>query len=131
MDTFGTTLLSYLLPVLATALATLMSMALAKLIQRLGLHLTAEQDILLRSGVRSAIRGAEEWAAREMKLVPGRTIEGSEKASWVISRILADYPDMTATDVSKFIDEELANMAGVGATGYRVVGVNPLTSSSK
>lgn len=118
---FGLTILSYVLPVLAAVIGSLVAWGVKKLVNKWGIQLDLHKDSQLRIAVRAAIKGAEEWAARKMKLDTDKAVTGAEKASWVQKRIQRMFPELLPDDLEALIDEELASMWGVGSTGERVV----------
>jgi hypothetical protein len=122
--TFGISLASYLLPVIAAILSALAAYGLRYLAKKWKIDLDLAQDAAIRTAVRSAIAGAEEMASRKLKLEPGKAVPGSEKAQWVFDRVNQMFPDLININLHKMIDEELAQIRGVGATGDRVVGID-------
>jgi len=118
----GMTLMSYLLPVIAAVLTGLISWGLTKLFKKWGVQLDLTKDAAIRQAVRIAIGGAEEWAARKMKL--DAKPDGAEKAKWVHDQVSRLWPRLLPDDLDGMIDEELAAMQGVGATG-NAIGVAP------
>jgi hypothetical protein len=121
MADFGMTLLSYLLPVIAAVLTGLISWGLSKLFKKWGIDLDLTKDATVRSAIRTAISGAEEWSERKLK-IEGKKPEGAEKAKWVHAQVSRMWPKLLPNDLDGMIDEELSLMSGVGATGDRVIG---------
>lgn len=108
-------LLSMLLPVIAAVLTAMSSWAIGLLVKRYKLKLSLDQDEVVRLAIRRAIWAAEEWAARELKL-GNKDITGVEKAQWVKSLLIQLYPDLIPNDLDRMLDEELAQIGGLGAT---------------
>ena len=117
----GLQLLSYLLPVIAAVLTALSSWGLTLLAKKWKIDLDLTKDAALRLALRAAIGGAEEWAARKLKLDPEAAVDGAEKAKMVKGIIEAKWPKLTPAELDQLIDEELAATKGVGATQDRVV----------
>lgn len=119
MAEFGQQLLAYLIPILGSLLAAVATWAITRLAQKYGVDLNLKRDTAIRSTIRSAILGAEEWAARKAKVE--RKPEGSEKAAYVSKLIQAKWPKLLPEDLDRLIDEELARTPGTGATGFNMV----------
>ena len=117
----GMDLLSLLLPVIAAVLSGLIAWGLTKLTKKWGINLDMTKDAALRIAIRTAIGGAEEWAERKWN-IDGNKPEGAEKAKWVHDQVSALWPTLIPDSLDRMIDEELATMKGVGATGDTVVG---------
>jgi len=118
----GMDILAILLPVIAAILTAVISWGATKLAKKWGIQLDLSKDATIRMAIRTAIGGAEEWAARKMKL-EDKSVDGAEKAKWVHDQVSALWPKLLPDSLDGMIDEELAAMAGVGATEDRVVGV--------
>tara|TARA_Y100001937_G_C6934866_1_gene247661 strand:+ start:187 stop:552 length:366 start_codon:yes stop_codon:yes gene_type:complete len=112
--------LEVVLPIIGALLTALSSYAITLLTKRMGIKLNAEKEEMLRSAVRSGIAGAEEWAARRAKIEP-HNISGAEKAKWLHDRLKKMYPNLAPQELHYMIDEELAKITDVGATGVRKV----------
>jgi hypothetical protein len=123
--TLGISIASYLLPVIAAVLLAFISYGLKYLTKKWKINLDLSQDTAIRIALRAAICGAEELAARKLKLDKNKGMTGAEKAQWVFDRVNQQWPDLVNVDLHKMMDEELAQMSGVGATGARVVGQDP------
>ena len=117
----GMDLLSLLLPVIAAVLSGLIAWGLTKLTKKWGINLDMTKDAALRIAIRTAIGGAEEWAERKWN-IDGNKPEGAEKAKWIHDQVSALWPTLIPDSLDRMIDEELATMKGVGATGDTVVG---------
>jgi len=122
MEQFGMDLLGILLPVLAAVLTAVVSWAISKLAKKWGIQLDMSKDAAMRTAIRTAIGGAEEWAERKWKIDCNRS-KGAEKAKWVHDQVSALWPTILPDNLDNMIDEELAAMSGVGATGDTVVGI--------
>lgn len=118
----GLDILSYVFPVLAAVLVAVASWGLSKLGKKWGIEVDLAKDAAVRQAIRIAIGGAEEWAARKLKL-EDKKVQGAEKAKWVHDVVSRMFPKLFPDDLDRMIDEELAAMSGVGATGDVVVGV--------
>jgi len=112
--------LEVVLPIIGALLTALSSYAVTLLTKRMGIKLDAEKEEMLRSAIRSGIAGAEEWAARRAKVEP-HNISGAEKAMWLHNRLKKMYPKLAPQELDHMIDEELAKLKDVGATGVRKV----------
>ena len=110
--------LEMLLPIIGALLTALSSYAVTLLTKKMGVQLEKEQKNLIRTAVRSGIAGAEEWAARKAKLEK-RNIAGAEKAIWLHDRIKKMYPKLASDELDALIDDELAQLKDVGATGEK------------
>lgn len=106
----------FMLPLLAAVLTAVAWKLVAALLKKWGVDLSESQERALRSSVRRAIGGAEEWAARELKIDKAKK-SGGEKEAWVRMRLKKLYPDLLDDDLALYIDEELARINGVGASG--------------
>ena len=103
-----------LLPVLSALLTAIISYGAILYIKKLKIQLSQEQEDQLRLAVRNAINGAEEWAARRVKL-DNKQVAGLEKASWVHDRIKESFSGLTTEELEKLIDEELNHFSDSGA----------------
>jgi hypothetical protein len=112
--------LEQLLPIMGTVVSAVVSYVLTLLAKRYQLQLTQEQEHQLRTSVRSAIAGAEEWGARKMNAEKLDYVEGKEKAEYALSIIKTLYPKAKETDILKIIDCEIATMQDIGATKKKI-----------
>lgn len=112
----GLEVLQAMLPIITTVLTAFAVQGLRLLSKKFKLDIDLTNDAILRIAIRSAIGGAEEWAARELKLDGKSTIVSSDKVALVRGVIKAKYPDLTSEEFDTLLDEELAAMEGVGAT---------------
>ncbi len=113
-------LLEVLLPIIGAVLTALSSYAVALITKRMGIKLDNEKEQMLRGAIRSGIAGAEEWAARKAN-IESRNVAGAEKAVWLHERIKKAYPKLSSAELDSLLDEELAKLQDVGATGVRSV----------
>jgi len=120
MEDFIKIVAEALLPVLAALLTALSSYAVSLLAKRFKVQLDDEQQLVLRIAIRKAVAGAEEWAARTAK-IESNPISGARKAKWVHERVKALFPNLTPDELDHLIDEELAQLVGVGSTGENTV----------
>lgn len=109
-----------LLPVLSALLTAIISYGAILYIKKLKVQLSQEEEDQLRLTVRNAINGAEEWAARKMKLEKA-SVNGLEKASWVHERVKQSYSDLTSEELDKLIDEELTHSISSGASAFKEI----------
>ena len=109
----GGVVLGHVLPVLGSVLAALIGWGLRYVIQRWKLDWLAAHEAGIRSSVRAAIHGAEEWAARKAKadLAPS----GAEKALVVHRWLTKKYPDVLPEELEQLVDEELG-LSRLGAS---------------
>lgn len=119
-SSLGLGVLGYVFPVLAIILTSLAAWGLQRLAVKFGIDINLKRDAAIRFAVRAAIAGAEEWAARKLKL-DDQKVHASEKLAWVKKVIEAQWPKLLPDDLDRIIDEELATMRGVGATGDKTV----------
>lgn len=120
MEDFIKIVAEALLPVLAALLTALSSYAVSLLAKRFKVQLDDEQQLVLRIAIRKAVAGAEEWAARTAK-IESNPISGARKAKWVHERVKVLFPNLTSDELDHLIDEELAQLVGVGSTGENTV----------
>lgn len=113
-------ILEALIPILGALLTALSSYAISLLAKRFKVRLDAEQQLVLRSAIRKAVAGAEEWAARTAK-VESNPISGARKAQWVHERVKVMFPNLASDELDQLIDEELAQLVGVGSTGEKAL----------
>ena len=118
---FGLNLMATLLPILAMVLTAFASWGLQILAKKWGLQLDLEKDAAVRMAVRTAIGGAEEWAARKLML-DDDVVDGADKAKWVHQQVTALWPKLIPDGLDRMIDEELSLMYDVGATQKTMVG---------
>ena len=111
-----------LLPIVGAMLTALSSYAVSLLCKRMGIKLDEEKEAQVRTFIRSGIAGAEEWAARRAK-VDSRNVTGLEKAQWVHAHLKRKYPSMASDELDLMIDQELAMLKDVGATGSKKIDV--------
>ena len=116
MSEFGKIIIENLLPVMGALLTALSTYAVRLIAAKLKIQVAAEEEAMLRYAIRKGIAGAEEWAARKASINPS-PIKGADKALWVSDRIKEMYPNIQANEITRLIDEELASIKGVGATG--------------
>ena len=101
----GGMVLSQVIPVIGAVLAGLFSWGLNYVIRKWKLDWLAAHEGAIRSSVRSAIHGAEEWAARKAKTEVD--VSGEEKAKLVHGWLSKKYPELLPDDLDRYIDEEL------------------------
>ena len=100
------TVLAYLLPILAAFLSGLAGWVLLLLKRKTGIDIDTARDGAIRTAVRAAIHGAEEWAARQAKV--GQTKpDGAAKLQWVLNAVRAQWPTAIPVDLARVVDEEL------------------------
>ena len=120
MSEFGKMIIENLLPVVGALLTALSTYAVRLIAAKLKLQIAAEEEAMLRFAIRKAIAGAEEWAARKAH-VNSKPVAGADKARWVSERIKDIYPSVENNEITRLIDEELASIKGVGATGDKSI----------
>jgi len=120
----GGQVLSYVVPIAGSLLSVLGAWLLLLLKKRLNLNIDVTRDSMLRSAIRAAIAGAEEWAARRLKT--GQKTDSHAKLQWVVDALIVQYPKLLPDDLKRTIDEELGLMPGAGATGDRAIGLGVL-----
>lgn len=120
MSDFGKMIIEHLLPVLGALLTALSTYAVRLIAEKLKIQIAAEEEALLRHAIRKGIAGAEEWAARKAR-INSNPIHGADKALWVSARVKEMYPSLSDQEITRLIDEELAGIKGVGATGDKQV----------
>lgn len=106
------TILSYLLPILASVLTALASYALRLLARRFKLEVDAQTDAALRVSIRRVILAVEEAGARALK-VENKT---TDKAAVALDLLTKAFPNMLPADLARMLDEELGGMKGIGAS---------------
>ena len=106
------TVLSYLLPVLASVLAALASYAIRLLARRFKIELDAQAEAALRLAVRRTIFAVEELAARKLKVESKPT----DKGQAALSTLQALFPNMLPEELARILDEELGQTPGIGAS---------------
>ncbi len=111
--------LSYVLPILASALVSVVTWGLTRLTQKYGIELDLTRDSAMRYSIRKIATGAEEIAAKRLGVDP--KMSGKDKLDYVLAIATKQWPKMLPEDLSRILHEELAGMSGVGATGDRVV----------
>lgn len=111
-----------ILPIMGAMLTALSSYAVSILCKRLGLKLDQDKQDQMRQVIRSGIAGAEEWAARKAK-VDSRNVTGLEKAQWVHAQLKKRFPALASDELDLMIDQELAMLKDVGATGTKKIDV--------
>ena len=105
-----------LIQMLGVLLCALSGYALRLLLRKFKIQLDDVVETSLRASVRGASRGAEEWAARELKV--GRPKPLSEdKMDFAKNLVRQRWPDAVPGELERLIDEEIAALNGVGATG--------------
>ena len=107
-----------LLPVFGALLTALATYGSNLVLKRLGIKLKEDHQRMVLGMIRSGIAGAEEWAYRKAK-IQGDPIAGVEKAKWVHERVKKSFPKLAPDELDLLIDEELAKMKSVGATGEK------------
>lgn len=109
------------MPFLATVVTALAALVVQRLQAKYKVELNEAQDQALRSLVRKAIFGAEEWAARRMGRENLDRIPGIEKAQRVLESVKKSFPKIADERIMDLIDEEIATIKGLGST-YDAVG---------
>lgn len=127
---FGSFMLSEIVPILITlGIAIVVALAVwgtKKLADKLGVENSVLLEQSIRDVVRFAIAGAEEAIQRKDKddwYSDENRSKGADKAQWVVDRVMEQFPNLAPKSIEQYIDEELAQMRGVGATD-RAVGVD-------
>lgn len=110
------------LPIMGAMLTAISSYAVSILCKRMGIKLDQDKQDQVRHLIRSGIAGAEEWAARKAK-VDSRNVTGLEKAQWVHAQLKKKFPNLASDDLDLMIDQELAMLEDVGATGSKKINV--------
>ncbi len=88
--------------------------------RRFKVQVSAEFEAALRTTVRAGIRRAEEWAAAVGKA--GAAVSSGDKTRVAVDLVRSRWPEVSDQQARAYVDAEIANMPGVGATGGRVVG---------
>lgn len=101
MRTFWTSVLSVVLPSLATAISGLVLRLLSQQLKKVKLELTAEQQAQIAKLVEDAVLAVEELARRN----PG--IGGEQKAELAAGIVQEKYPDLPRAVVDRLIDAAL------------------------
>jgi Na+-translocating ferredoxin:NAD+ oxidoreductase RnfG subunit len=109
------------MPFLATVVTALAALVVQRLQAKYKVELDEAQDQAIRSLVRKAIFGAEEWAARRMGREKLDRIPGIEKAQRVLDSVKKSFPKIADERIMDLIDEEIATIKGLGST-YDAVG---------
>lgn len=107
-----------LIPVFGALLTAIASYGAMLLTKRLGIKLEEDKMGMVRQGIRMAIAGAEEWASRKAK-VEQNPVSGASKGEWVLKNLELMYPKLGQNELVRMIDEELAQLKSVGATGEK------------
>lgn len=108
------------LPILGAIVMAAATLALRALSKKAGLDVSAKTEAALRSSMRSALLGAEEWAAAKLKAGDPKP-DGAQKAARVIELVGLAYPKSKESELASLLHEELARTKGLGATGQSYV----------
>lgn len=108
------------LPILGAIVMAAATLALRALQKKTGIDIDAKTEAALRSAMRSAVLGAEEWAAAKLKAGDPKP-DGAEKAARVIELVQLTYPKAKENELTSVLHEELARTKGLGATGNSYV----------
>jgi len=113
--TLGSTAASYLLPVLEIAAIIVARLGYQWVKARFKLDISERQEEQIRLGIRNGARGLEEMAAKQLKADPESA--GIDKAKLLWGMIEKKWPDLTGDSFDAMLNEELAYMDGMGASG--------------
>ena len=126
---FWKELVAQLLPIAGAVLMAFAALAVRKLNAKYGLELDDRADATIRKALRGLIIGAEEWAAREMKT--GVKPDGAAKLKRVLDLASGLFPNLDQSKLKSLVDEELARVPGVGATGHSHVAPKAVSEGEK
>jgi len=122
MPEFIALILSYLLPILASILASLAGWGLLLLARKIGLDVSFKQDNAIRTAIRQVVFGVEELAAHKLKIENKPT----DKAQLALDMLTTQFPKMLPDDLKRMMHEELGMLPGMGASGF--VGTSSLNA---
>jgi len=111
----GSTAATYLLPILELALIICARLGYKWAKERFKLDISDRTDAQIRLAIRNGARGVEEMAAAKLKVEPNA--EGMDKAKMLWGLIEKKWPDLTSESFDVMLNEELAYMASMGASG--------------
>jgi len=120
----GQGVIPYVIQGLGVLILGLFGWALLVLQARWKVDLGVAQDSMLRTAARKGIGWLEELSASRLKLQM-KPIESAAKLKMLTDALSKQFPKMAPEDLQRVIHEELAAMAGVGATGSRAIGSEP------
>ncbi len=112
----ASTAAAYLLPILEVALLVGFRVLYVWVKKRFALDISDRTEEAIRLAVRNGARGLQEMAARKLK-VEQVTMSGVEKADTLRKWVQQKWPKLSDEEVDRYIDEELAYMNGMGASG--------------
>ncbi len=118
----GSTAASYILPVLEIVLIIVARLLYQWAKKRFDLDISERTDAQIRLAIRNGARGLEELAAKKLKVEPDS--DGLDKAKLLWAQIEKKWPDLTSDEFDTMLNEELAYMDGMGASG-KAQGVLP------
>lgn len=119
---------SDVLGIVAFLVSALAAWTLNYLRKRWSLDVSAAQEQLLRKAIRSAVYGAEEWAANQFKL-GGVKPASLEKMQQAYRLVLRFYPKLEQDDFSSILLEEIGALKDVGSSHKPLEELNPKHTS--
>jgi hypothetical protein len=117
-DVFAGLFTDYVAPILGSALLILVMFYVKKLLSKLGITLSKEQEDYMNSVAEQLVRYAEEKAAKAVKESGDKiTFTGSSKLAEVVKGLQEKFPKLTSEQANKIALAAVQKIPGIGLTG--------------
>jgi len=117
-DVFSGLFTNYVAPILGSIVLILLSLYAKKLLSKLGITMSKEQEEYMNSVAEGLVRYAEEKAAKMAKDSGDKiTFTGSAKLSEVIKGLQETFPKLTDDQAKKIALAAVQKIPGIGITG--------------
>lgn len=117
-DVFSSLFINYVAPILGSIILILFTFYAKKLLAKLGITLSAEQENYMNSVADTLVRSAEEQAAKAVKESGDKiTFTGSAKLASVISGLQEKFPALSDDEAKKIALAAVQKIPGIGLTG--------------
>jgi hypothetical protein len=117
-DVISSLFINYVAPILGSIILILFTFYAKKLLAKLGITLSAEQENYMNSVADTLVRSAEEQAAKAVKESGDKiTFTGSAKLASVISGLQEKFPALSDDEAKKIALAAVQKIPGIGLTG--------------
>ena len=117
-DIFQNLFTGYVAPILGSAILILVTFYAKKLLSKLGITLSREQEEYINGVAERLVRGAEEQAAKAVKESGDKiTFTGSAKLASVVTTLMEKFPQLSDDEAKKIALAAVQKIPGIGLTG--------------
>ena len=114
MDALLDELLKAVFVAVSGVVGTLLVALVAKLLQRIGLAVSAEQQAKLEKLAQDAVLATEEWARAKAKAELQKVLP-EEKLTQAVTQLLAKVPGITQDEAVALVNQELPKLRAASA----------------